>query len=233
MAAADILDLWNKAVLDIGAKVSIAALGEQSAEAAACALRYESVVSTILRGSDWNCTRRTVALDDVTADFPPPARWSCRYAYPSACLRIWRLESPSGVLWRWPDPLQGFEVAVDNDPDAADLPTKYIHSNLGELSAITTQYAFDAAHGYYEALFEPDLREAIGWALAAVIAGPLTGNGQIIQTARAEALRSLETARASCANESAPNSMDIPEAESLAVRGYGDGWPYSRWGGWR
>jgi hypothetical protein len=224
MATADILDIWNRAVLGIGAKGSIASLTEQSAEAAACALRYRGVVESVLRQTDWNCVRMTVALEDITADFAPPSRWACRYEYPASCLRLWRMENPSGFLWRWPDTVQGFEVAVDNDPDASDLPTKYIYSNQTALSAIYTQYAFDAAHGYHEALFEPDLREAIGWALAAVIAGPLTGNRATIDAARAEALRSLDTARASSANESAPNSMDFPEAESLAVRGFGDRW---------
>lgn len=219
MAASDILDIWNRAVLNVGAKTSIASLTEASAEAAACALRYPGVVETILRGADWNCARMTVALDEVTADFAAPARWACRYAWPDDCLKIWRMESPAGLLWRWPDALQGFEVAVDNDPANGGLPTRYIYSDRSGLSAIFTQYRFDIAGGAYEALFEPDLREAIGWALAAVIAGPLTGNGQIIQTARAEALRSLDVARASGANESAPNSMDLPEAESLAVRG--------------
>jgi hypothetical protein len=227
MAVADILSIWNMAVLNVGSKAAIASLTEQSAEAAACALRYQSVVETVLRQTNWNCTRMTVALDDITDDFAAPDRWAYRYAYPDNCLRIWRMQNPSGFLWCWPDIVQGFEVAVDNDPDASDLPTKYIYSNLTELSAIFTQYTYDSGHGYYEALFEPDLREAIGWALAAVIAGPLTGNRSTIDAARVEALRSLDAAKASCANESAPNSMDIPEAESLSIRDYGDGWPYS------
>ncbi len=231
MATSDILAIWNDAVGNIGAKTSIASLTEQSAEAAACALRYQGVLENVLRQTDWNCCRMTVALEDITEDFAPPARWSYRYAYPDNCLRIWRMENPSGFLWRWPDPLEGFEVAVDNDPDAADAPTKYIYSNLTELSAIFTQYAYDSTKGAHEALFDASLREAVAWALSLAIAGPLTGNAQIMNQARVEAARSLADAMAANANESAPNSMDIPEAESLAVRGYGDYWPYSqiRW----
>lgn len=229
MAVSDILAIWNDAVLNAGGKTSIASLTEQSAEAATCALRYESVIKSILRGSDWNCVRMTAALVDITSTFAPPARWAYRYAYPDDCLRIWRMENPSGFLWRWPDALQGFEVAIDAAP-ITSVPTKYIYSNLTDLSAIFTQYAYDAAHGYYEALFEPDLSEAMGWALASAIAGAVTGNAGIMGQIKAEAMRTLDIARASCANESAPNSMNIPEAESLSVRGFDSyagyyGWP--------
>lgn len=229
MAVSDILAIWNDAVLNIGAKGSIASLTEQSSEAAACALRYEGVVQSVLRSSDWNCVRMTAALTDVTATFAAPARWAYRYTYPAACLRIWRMETPSGVLWQWPQPLQGYEVAIDLDPGNSDLPTKYIYSNMTSLSAIFTKYAYDSAHGYYEALFEPDLKEALGWALAFAISGSLTSNTGIVQNARAEAMRSLAVAQASSANESSPNSMDVPEAESLSIRGFNGAyaWPYA------
>lgn len=219
MATSDILGIWNDAVLNIGAKSSISALTEASAEAGVCALRYQGVIESLLRGSDWNCVRKTVALTDITADFAAPSRWAYRYEYPDDCLRIWRMETPSGVLWQWPQPLQGYEIAIDADPDT-EVPTKYIYSNMTELSAIFTEYAYDPAHGYYEALFEPDLKEALGWALASAISGTLTSNTGIISNARGEAMRTLAMAQAACANESSPNSMDIPEAESLSIRGY-------------
>ena len=65
MAASDLLDIWNAALLNATAKSAIASLTEQSAEAAACARRYPSIVRTILRDTDWNCVRRRVALDEV------------------------------------------------------------------------------------------------------------------------------------------------------------------------
>ncbi|MCW5737793.1 MAG: hypothetical protein KIS73_26975 [Enhydrobacter sp.] len=231
MAASDILGIWNDAIGNIGVKTSIASLTEQSAEAAACALRYQGVVEAVLRQTDWNCCRMTLELTDVTEDFAPPVRWSYRYSYPTNCLRIWRMENPAGFLWRVPDPINGFEVAMDLDPDNSNLPTRYIYSNYGDLSATVTRYAYHPENGYYEALFDASLKEALGWALAAAIAGALSTSGQLIVAARNEAARSLADAMAANANESAPNSMDVPMAESLAVRGYGDWWPYSRWGG--
>lgn len=229
MAASDILAIWNYAIGNIGAKTSIASLTEQSAEAAACALRYQGVAESVLRQSDWNCLRMTAALTDITTTFAAPARWAYRYAWPDDCLRIWRMENPTGFLWRWPSVVQGFEVAIDNDPGNSDRPTRYIYSDLTDLSAIFTQYSLDTTNGYCEALFDPSLKEALAWALSYAVAGPLTGNAQIIAQARGEAARALADAIAANANESAPNSMDIPEAESLAVRGYGDCWPWRDW----
>lgn len=225
MAVADILALWNNAVGNLGVKTSIAALTEQSAEAAACALRYQSVVESVLRVTDWNCVRQTVALTDVTDTITPPDRWAYTYSFPTECLRLWRMETPAGLLWRFPDPypLGGFELAAAM---TTAIPTRYIYANETELTAIYTRYGYDVAHGYYEAIFDPALKEAIGWALAAVIAGPLTGNASIMAQAKGEALRTLGLAREANGNESATNNMDDAPAESLSIRGFDPlSWP--------
>jgi hypothetical protein len=222
MATSDILGIWNNAVGNIGVKTSIASLTEQSAEAAACALNYENVTSKILRETDWNCIRQTVALTDYTSTLDPPARWSYRYSYPSNTLRIWRMENALGVLWRWPYPQAGFEVLVDPAPSTS-IPTRYICSNWTSLKAICGVYAYDSSHGYYEANFDSSLKDAIAWDLAAAIAGPLTGDARIIQTANQQAAKSLAEAQAANGSESAPNMQ--PDSESLSVRGYAD-WPY-------
>lgn len=232
MATADILNIWNNAIGNLGVKTSIASLGEQSAEAAACALNYPTMIKALLRKVDWSCVRRTVALTDLTATFAPPARWAYRYAYPTACQRIWRIEDPAGLpLWTWRQALQGFEVAMDQDPGASNLPTQYILSNWTDISAIFSEYVFDAAHGYYEALFDPMLVDAASWALAAEIAGPMTGNASIIQATRQQANQMIADAREATANESAPNSLDAEPAESLQVRGFDPyvGWPPMGW----
>ena len=93
MAASDLLDIWNSALLNATAKSSIASLTEQSAEAAACALRYPSIVRTILRDTDWNCVRRRVALDEVAEGAVWPPSWTYMYVYPADCLRGARLRS--------------------------------------------------------------------------------------------------------------------------------------------
>ena len=86
-------------------------------------------------------------------------------------------------------------------------------------------------NGTYEAKFDASLREALGWALAAAIAGPLTGSRSIADAVKAEAKSMVDQARAANANESAPNTVN-QDVESLAVRGCGDCWPYGWQGIW-
>jgi hypothetical protein len=227
MATSDILGIWNDAIGNIGAKTSIASLTEQSAEAAACALRYEGVVEKIVRETDWNATRFTADLTDVTSTITPPDRWTYTYSLPTAFQRLWRMETAGSLLWSWNPPgqaMMGFEMAIALN--GSSVPTRYIYSHYDSLTAIYGRYAYDSSNGYYEALFDPSLKEAIAWELAAVIAGPLTADARIMQATRQQAMLSLGDARAAVANESAPNMMG--DTESLQVRGLSEwpwGWP--------
>lgn len=220
MAAADLLDIWNDALINIGAKTSLSDLTEQSAEAAACALRYPGLVRKIVRDTDWNCLRRRVALDEALTGAVWAPSWAYMYVYPEDCfcIRGFDLGLPGVRVPNWS--AADYEVA---DDAAAG---KVILMNITGPVMIYTSYALDLVDGTYEAKFDASLREAMGWALAAAIAGPLTGNAPIIASARGEAARSLADARAANANESAPNSMDAAAAESLTVRGYDDCWPW-------
>lgn len=219
MAASDILNIWNNALGNLGAKTSIASLTEQSAEAAACALNYPTLINRMTRETNWSCLRRTLALTDVTSTFAAPSRWAYRYSFPSKCQRIWTMQNPSGILWVWPSSTQGFELVMDPDPGNSNIPTRYICSNWQNLEAIYTEYQFDSTNGYYEAIFDSSLVDCASWGLAAEIAGTLTGNAQLIAATSRMAKEVLDEARAALANESAPNSVNIPAAESLRVRG--------------
>lgn len=212
MAASDLLDIWNAAVLDVGSKTSIAALTEQSAEAAACALRYPSIVRTMLRGTDWNCVRRRVGLQEPTAGAVWPPSWTYMYLYPADCfcVRGFDLGITAARFPHWT--MVDYEVADDA------IAGKIILTNVPCPVMIYTSYQLDLLNASYEAKFDALLREALGWALAAAIAGPLTGNAQIVASTRSEAARTLDLARTANANESAPNQMP-EDCESLAVRG--------------
>lgn len=223
MANSDLLALWNDAVGNIGVKTSIAATTEQSAEAAACALRYRGVVEKIIRDFDWNCLRRRVALVEVSSGAVWPPSWAYMYEYPEDCFCIRGFDCGFPGIYPGMIPaLAQLPYEIGDDADAG----KVIMVNIPDPTLVYTSYAYDATLAPYEAKFDSSLKEAIGWALAAVIAGPLTGNASIIQQAKAEAVRSLAEAKAATANESAPNSMDAIPAESLAIRGYGDEQPW-------
>lgn len=212
MANADLLSIWNDALVSIGAKTSIAATTEQSAEAAACALRYRGIVEKFVRETDWNCLRTRAALEepDTAAVWPPS--WSYMYIYPedAFCLRGFDI----GGGYR-----PAFEVSYEVANDAQI--GKVVLINVLDPTIVYTAYSLDLVNAPYEAKFDSSMREALGWALAAAIAGPLTGNAQIIEKAKNEAIRSLAEARVANSTESTMNrNMDDHQAQSLSVRGY-------------
>ncbi len=159
MAASDLLDIWNAALLNATAKSSIASLTEQSAEAAACALRYPSIVAAILRDTDWNCVRRRVALDEVAEAAVWPPSWSYMYLYPTDCLRVrgFDLGLPQAGFPNWT--MVDYEIADDATAG------KSILLNVADPVMIYTSYELDLVNGRYEAKFDASLREALGWAL--------------------------------------------------------------------
>lgn len=226
MAQSDLLSLWNSAIGNIGVKTSIASITEESAEAAACALNYRQVVEDILRETDWNCVRRRVALEEPASGAVWPPSWEYMYEYPTDCLKVRGFDngvqaSRQGGWAQYP-----YEVA----DDATAGPVIYM--NVTEPVLIYTSYLYNTTTAYWEAKFDSALKSAISWALAAKIAGSLTGNAATITAARQEAMRTLAEARAANANESSPNSMDAVPSESLAVRGYvdcPDGYPLVNW----
>jgi len=212
MAASDLLDIWNAALLDATAKSALGSLTEQSAEAAACALRYPSIVRAILRDTDWNCVRRRIALEEVPEAAVWPPSWSYMFVHPADCLAIrgFDLGLPQAAFPNW--------SRVDHEIADDATAGKVILLNIADPVMIYTAYELDLVNGSYEAKFDASLREALGWALAAAIAGPLTGSRSIADAVKAEARAILDRARAANANESAPNAMG-QDCDSLAVRG--------------
>jgi len=213
MAAHDLLDIFNAALLNIGASGALTAVTNQNAEAAACALRYPSIARTILRDVDWNCVRRRVGLLEVAAGAVWAPSWQYMYVYPSDCLVV-----------------RGFDTGLPHakhplctmvDYEVADDATagKVILTNVACPVMIYTSYVLDLANGAYEGKFDAQLRETLGWALAAAIAGPLTGSKGIADAAKAETKNMLAAAKQS---NSLEGNLNIREtmAESLTVRGY-------------
>jgi hypothetical protein len=212
MAASDLLDIWNSALLNATARTSIASLTEQSAEAAACALRYPSIVAAILRGTDWNCVRRRFGLEEAACGAVWPPSWRYMYVHPADCLAIrgFDLGLPQASFPNW----TRVDYEIADDASAG----KTILMNIACPVMIYTSYELDLVNGVYEAKFDASLREALGWALAAAIVGPLTGSRSTADAVKAEAQAVIEQAKATNANESAPNTVN-QDVESLSVRG--------------
>jgi hypothetical protein len=102
------VDLCNRALSRLGTRATIAALSENSTEARTVSIWYAATRDALLRVHDWNFARRRVALADLGSPSPRDmGNWAYRFALPSDCLRLLRLETLPGL------PSPRFEVARD------------------------------------------------------------------------------------------------------------------------
>ncbi|HET6197366.1 MAG TPA: hypothetical protein VFE12_16515, partial [Acetobacteraceae bacterium] len=83
-----ITDICNAAISHCGTRSKISAIDEGSAEANACLTHFAIVRDATLRAFDWNFARITAPLAEL---LNPPARWRHKYALPTDCLRLRRL----------------------------------------------------------------------------------------------------------------------------------------------
>lgn len=90
----------NQALLQIGARATIASLDEGSVEANACSILYTPTFEMLGRSAPWNCLRKQITMTLVAAaqgtpenpdgtTLPlPPTPWLYAYAEPSDCLQV-------------------------------------------------------------------------------------------------------------------------------------------------
>lgn len=99
-ASATPVSVANQALLQIGARATIAALNEGSVEANACSILYTPTYEMLARSAPWNCFRKQATLSllaaaqgtpenpDGTSLPLPPTPWLYSYAEPSDCLQV-------------------------------------------------------------------------------------------------------------------------------------------------
>lgn len=202
-----ITDVCNAAISHCGTRSKISSIDEGSAEANACLNHFAMVRDATLRAHDWNFARVTASLALLQN---PPARWACKYAIPTDCLRIRRLNDvPLLAL-----PETFFEVAADKDSTGAFIGV--ILTNAAAVSAIYTAQVTDSLR------WDQGFVDAVAYGLAARICYELSGKEDRVRTLTQLWQLNMGAAAAEASNEgSGLNRTYMPEA--LAVRGYDDG----------
>lgn len=205
-----VVELCNIALSHVGSRSKIAAMDEGSPEALACGTHFAQVRDATLGGFDWNFARLTAALADLGS---PPQRWACRYAVPSDCLRIRRLNDVPVLSL----PETFYEMAGDKDETGAFISV--ILTNEAPLSAIYTARVDDPGR------WDADFSAAFCYGLAARICYEITGKSERADTLFKMWQGILRDAKADSANEgSQPNRLYVPE--ELQARAGTDCWPY-------
>ncbi|HYD04113.1 MAG TPA: hypothetical protein VEC60_00220 [Reyranella sp.] len=201
---ASVTDICNAALSHCGTRSKIAAIDEGSAEASACSTHLALVRDATLRAFDWNFARLTAELAELTN---PPARWRHKYALPTDCLRLRRLNDVP--LLAVPETF--FEIAADRDSSGAYVTV--LLTQAAPVAAIYTARVDDPLR------WDAGFVDALSYGLAARICFELTGKDDRVRTLTQLWQATLLRAGAEMANEgSGFNRLYLPEA--LQARGY-------------
>lgn len=175
------VDLCNRALSRLGTRATVAALSENSTEARTASIWYAATRDALLRAHDWNFARRRVSLARLGEG---TSGWSWRFALPSDCLRLLRLEAPAG------QPPPRFEVAADGPSNGGG---RVVLCDEPAPLAVYTSRVGDPA------LFDPGFAQALVDQLAAHIAYPVTQKTDL-------AVRLAQAARVALADAMAADS---------------------------
>ena len=181
------VDLCNRALSRLGTRATIAALSENSTEARTVSIWYAATRDALLHAHDWNFARRRIALAELGSPSPrDKGGWAYRFALPSDCLRLLRLEAPPG------QPSPRFEVAGDGGGNGGG---RVVLCDEAAPRAVYTARIADPA------LFDPGFAQALVDQLAAHVAYPVTQKTDL-------AVRLAQAARLALAEAMAADSRE-------------------------
>jgi len=198
MAAISKVALFNMACSHVGARSTIEAEDEASAEASQCRLWYDRARRQALEAYNWDFARRRLTL--ALHGDAPPAQWGYRYQYPATAVAIRLLWNPVGDA--------ADAVPYEIELDLAGT-SKSILTNLQEAVAIYTSDLETVT------LFSENFAEALGFFLASKIAFALTGQQKIVLQTFQMAQGIIAQAAALAGNQ----SVSPPPREAEWIRG--------------
>lgn len=168
------VDLSNRALAEIASREFIASLDEASVAAANCKLLYEPIRKQLLRQVPWGFARTTVtlALLGSLPDGGSPYPWSYRYAYPSDCLRILFLSQSATTSG---DAVPTGDPVWINPGYFSSQAVSYVVAADGLLTNVASAVATYTADVVNPEQFDSLFEEALVFALAAKLVGPVTG----------------------------------------------------------
>ncbi len=182
-----VVAICNLALGHLG-KDDITSIDEASAEAKACKKFYQITLDVALQAYPWRWARTTEALAQVLTN-TKENKWLYAYQRPSDCLKVIRvvdesladyMPSGDGVL------LGGHKYEIEGQVIYCDLSPAYL---------VYTKKVSDPA------LFPPAFVEAMGAALAARLAMPITRDLKVRDVAISLARQSMAAAQEFDANE--------------------------------
>lgn len=215
------VDICNRALDEIGARVIIASLAENTPQAKVANRQYTTMRQQILRAAPWAFARKTLAQTPLglLTDNPPasPYPWLAKYTYPADCLKVrYILPTPSNpVVSGVPNvsdvgfnpylmPSRSFRFLPAYD-DSVLPATKVLLSNVVN---ITTIYTVDVTD---PDLWDSRFTNAMVMGLANKFVMPLSGNVKLKSSFAQLADQAINEARATDGNEAIPSTDHTPD----------------------
>lgn len=236
------VDVCNNALANIGTRSSISSLTEDSPEARACVIQYNTVLENLLRAAHWGFARKnltasllkalpgtpensTTPTDSLWHESYPPLGWLYSYAYPSDCLLV-RWVSPQIYASGLQTGVPLFSNGNYSPPPITSFPSKFViatdtDSGGNPIKVIATNTS-QAILCYTMFMDNPDIWDPMFYvamqdALAGAICIPLTGKADLAKQLLGKANDTILQARAMDANEGLTVYDHVPDW--IRVRG--------------
>lgn len=211
---ASIADICNMGLSHLGSDAIVTSISppDGSVEAGHCARFFPIARAELLDSFAWTFAKKRVALAATTN---PSTVWGYAYAVPSDCMNALRVLNSFTLLDYGFLPYYGFvtpsELAVFNERGSADFE---IEGNvlLANEPAAVLLYTIDVID---PSKFSPSFVAALGYLMAAYLAGPLIKGNEGAKTAgtfRQVAKNVAQGAMAKDANNSSEPAAQTPES---------------------
>jgi hypothetical protein len=235
------VEICNRALDEIGARVIISSLTENTPQGRVAARQYDPTRKQLLRAAPWGFSRKTDLLvtEGLLSNVPPdsPYPWQAKNTYPLDCLKMhYILPQPTSqqvagvptvgdtLFAPWCAPSRNFRYIPAYDPGSVAFPGAH-RVLLTNITPVLGIYTFDVTDTtLFDALFE----NALVMALANRFCQPLSGNVKLKMSYAQLAQDAIIQARVADGNEAIPSSDHTPDW--IQARGLGGVYPGNTFG---
>lgn len=195
-------EICNLALSHLGISKPIANVDtEQSQEASACRVFFNTTRQLVLRDFQWPFATKIIALELVEED--PNDEWKYSYRYPTNCINFRRVLS-----------------GIRNDERSTRETYRIVNDSSGQLiytdqNEAEAEYTLDVTN---TEILPPDFVMALSYRLAAYIAPRLTAGDPFKLGDKSAQLYQIEISRAAASAYNEEQPEQLPDSEFISAR---------------